>query len=100
MFGGPDLLVEIVSPGDRSREKLAFYSQIGVRELLVIDRDPWMLELYRLEDGQLKLAGTSTADSRAELQSSVLPLNFRLVPGDARPTIEIAEQAGTQHWRI
>ena len=39
-FGGPDLAIEIVSPDDRSREKIDFYSGIGVRELLVIDRQP------------------------------------------------------------
>jgi hypothetical protein len=39
-FGGPDFAVEIASRWDRSREKIAFYSSIGVRELLIIDRDP------------------------------------------------------------
>ncbi|MDQ3441160.1 MAG: Uma2 family endonuclease, partial [Planctomycetota bacterium] len=51
--GGPDLCVEISSPGDRSRDKLVFYAGIGVRELLLIDRDPWGLELYRLANGRL-----------------------------------------------
>src|SRR5947208_2767487 len=31
-FGGPDFAVEILSPKDRSREKLPFYSSVGVRE--------------------------------------------------------------------
>src|SRR4051794_13470322 len=53
--GGPDLCVEIASPGDRSRDKLDFYSAIGVRELLLVDRDPWQLELYRLAGGRLGL---------------------------------------------
>jgi len=98
--GGPDFLVEIVSPDDRSREKLAFYSQIGVRELLIVDRDPWALELYRLEAGQLQLAGRSSLDSPVQLQSQVLPLNFRLVAGNARPVIEVECQDGRQAWRI
>ena len=46
--GGPDFCAEITSPGDRSRDKLDFYAAIGVRELLLIDRDPWALELYQL----------------------------------------------------
>jgi Uma2 family endonuclease len=98
--GGPDLLVEIVSPDDRSREKLAFYSQIGVRELLLVDRDPWALEFYRLEAGQLQLAGRSTPDLPGELKSLVLPLNFRLIAGDARPVIEVGHHDGRQTWRI
>jgi Uma2 family endonuclease len=100
LCGGPDLVVEIVSPDDRSREKLGFYSQIGVHELLIVDRDPWTLELYRLEAGQLKLAGRSTPDSLTQLQSTVLPLNFRLVAGDARPVIEVEHHDGRQKWRI
>src|SRR4029079_3300306 len=45
---GPiDFLVEVVSPGDRSRKKLPFYSKIGAREVLIIDRNPWRLTLYR-----------------------------------------------------
>jgi len=98
--GGPDLLVEIVSPHDHSRDKLAFYSQIGVSELLIVDRDPWALELYRLEAGQLKSVGRSVPGAPAELQSQVLPLNFRLIAGDARPIIETAHQDGRQSWRI
>ena len=52
-YGGPDLAVEIVSPNDRTYEKLGFYAGIGTEELLVIDRDPWKLRLYRLDGGEL-----------------------------------------------
>jgi Uma2 family endonuclease len=99
-YGGPDLLVEIVSQNDRSREKLAFYSLLGVRELLIVDRDPWGLELYRLEAGELRSVGYSNPESSTQLQSIVLPLNFRLVPGDARPVIEVTHHDGRQAWRI
>ena len=58
--GAADFLVEIISPGERTREKIPFYSSIGVVELLVIDRDPWSLELYRHENGQLTKVGQST----------------------------------------
>jgi Uma2 family endonuclease len=98
--GGPDLLVEVVSPEDRSREKLAFYAQIGVSELLIVDRDPWALELYHLEHGHLKLLARSTPNDPVQLQSRVVPLNFRLIPGDARPVIEVAHRDGRQTWRI
>jgi Uma2 family endonuclease len=58
-FGGPDFVVEIASDYDRSREKFEFYSGIGVRELLLVDRNPWQLELYRLSGSELTLVGTS-----------------------------------------
>lgn len=37
--GAATLVVEISSPGDESLEKVAFYSRVGVGELLIIDRD-------------------------------------------------------------
>jgi Uma2 family endonuclease len=98
--GGPDLLVEIISPHDHSREKLPFYSRIGVREVLIVDRAPWALELYDLDLGQLKLVARSTPNDAVQLQSRVLPLNFRLIPGDARPVIEVAHRDGRQTWSI
>lgn len=100
LFGGPDLVAEVVSPNDRSRAKLGFYAEIGVRELFLVDREPWALELCKLDAGQLRLAGQSAVDSPGELQSDVLPLNFRLVPGQKRPSIEIAERVGGQAWQI
>ena len=53
-YGGPDLAVEIVSPNDRTYEKLGFYAGIRTKELLVIDRDPWALRLYRLDGSELR----------------------------------------------
>ena len=68
--GPADFLVEIISPGDKSRDKLAFYAELGVRELLVVDRYPWSLELYRLGGNELVLAvlrlppGTTRQDAQ------------------------------------
>lgn len=98
-FGGPDFVVEILSPGDRSRKKFAFYAKIGVRELLLIDRDPWRLELYRLRDGALEPVGMSDVERPLELSSTVLPLNFRLLPGQPRPRIEMTRSGdGAVCW--
>ncbi|MSR58742.1 MAG: Uma2 family endonuclease [Planctomycetaceae bacterium] len=99
-LGGPDFAVEIVSSGDRSLEKLPFYSQVGVRELLIIDRNPWALELYRRGEGELALLGHSTIEHPQMLPSLVLPLKFRLVTGIARPQIEISHNDGKQQWLI
>ena len=31
-YGGPDLVVEILSPGDQGRDKLPFYAQVKTNE--------------------------------------------------------------------
>jgi Uma2 family endonuclease len=99
-FGGPDFAVEIVSPGDSSRDKLAFYASVGVRELLMIDRLPWKLELFRLEGGHLVLAGQSQSNLPNSLQSQVIPLSFRLIAGGARPAVEVMHNDGVQRWVV
>jgi Uma2 family endonuclease len=97
-LGGPDFVVEIIGPHDRSREKLSFYAQAGVRELLLVDRDPWGLELYRLGDGKMELVGQSRLEQPEVLQGTVLPLTFRLVPGETRPGIDVRHTDGVQAW--
>jgi hypothetical protein len=87
-----------VSRGDRSRDKLDFYMKVGTRELFLVDRFPWALELYRLREGALVLVGISTANHPEFLTSEVLPLSFRLVEGDPRPRIEIVHVDGVQRW--
>jgi Uma2 family endonuclease len=96
--GGPDFLVEIISSGDNARGKIAFYSRIGVRELLVVDRAPWSLELYRLEAAELKLVNRSVLKQPTTLVSQALPLSFQLVAGQERPQIEIIHHDGVQRW--
>jgi Uma2 family endonuclease len=96
--GGPDFAVEIISPYDRSREKLDFYAKVGVKELLLVDRKPWTLELYRLQDGVLDLVGKSELTDPAVLVSQVVPLSFQLVAGEPRPTILMAHSDGVQRW--
>ena len=87
--GGPDFAVEIISDDDRTRDKIPFYSQIGTRELLVIDREPWQLELLRLSGKRLESAGVSMGRNASRLQSNVLPLAFQLVGEKHRPKIEV-----------
>jgi Uma2 family endonuclease len=98
--GGPDFCAEIASPGDRSRDKLHFYAGIGMRELLLIDRDPWALELYRLSVGQLRIVGRSDLNKQDVLASAVVPTSFRLVPGVKRPAIEVVHHDGVQRWLV
>ena len=100
LCGGPDFLIEIISPDDRSREKLKFYAKIGVRELMIVDREPWSLELYRLDGNEMQLVGTSRLDEAALLSSDVVPVKFRLLSGDARPQIEVTHRDGVQRWLV
>lgn len=96
--GGPDLAVEVVSPGEDARLKLDFYAKVGTRELLVVDRDPWKLELYQLQGGKLVSVGTSDVAGGAILASCALPLTFRLQAGAARPVIHIAHTTDGRTW--
>ena len=98
-LGGPDLAFEIVSPRDKSREKLEFYAKVGTRELLILDRDPWSLELYRLSEGTLALVGRSTLDQPDLLKTEVAPLTWQIISGEERPMVEVIHTAGTQRWR-
>ena len=83
--GAADFLVEIISPGERTHDKIPFYGSIGVVELLIVNRDPWTLELYRQDAGQLAKVGQSTLDAPAVLESRTVGLSFRLVPGETKP---------------
>jgi Uma2 family endonuclease len=99
-LGGPDFGVEIRSPNDRTYEKFDFYAQVGTGELLVIGRNPWKLELYRRADGEMRLVGQSTLDQPDVLHSEVIPLSFRLVPGEVRPRIEVVHRENGQRWEV
>ena len=99
-LGGPDFAVEIVSPDDRSREKLDFYAKVGVQELLLIDREPWGIELYQRREMDWVLTETSAPDRPELVTSAVLPLRFRLVLGPSRPSIEVLHEDGVQRWSV
>lgn len=96
--GAADFLVEVISPRDRAREKLPFYEELGVREVLLVDRDPWRLELYRLASGKLAEVGRSDVGSGVVLSSKMVPLTFELVPGDARPQIQVVHVPDGRKW--
>jgi|DewCreStandDraft_4_1066084.scaffolds.fasta_scaffold130870_2 Uma2 family endonuclease len=96
--GGPDLLVEVVSPGEDPRQKLDFYAKVNTREVLIVDRAPWVLELYQLQAGKLVLVGKSDETNPAVLASVVLPLTFQLQPGNPRPTIVVTHTGSGQTW--
>ncbi len=52
--GAPNVVVEIMSPGDETREKFPFYAALGVPEVWVIDRDNKEPEIHLLRGGRYR----------------------------------------------
>jgi len=98
--GGPDFAIEIRSDDDQTYEKIPFYAKIGTRELLIVDRNPWTLELFQREDGDLRSVGAATIENQLVLASDVLPLTFRLVAGDDRPSILATHLRDSKTWSV
>lgn len=94
-----DFVVEVVSQGDESRNKLAFYAKVGVRELLLVDRDPWRLEMHRLGDKELKLSGVTRVGDAA-IASDILPLAVHLEDDPDRPLLVVTHQESGQVWKV
>jgi Uma2 family endonuclease len=46
--GGPNVVIEIESPGDETRAKLGFYAELDVREVWIVERDTRRVEVLRL----------------------------------------------------
>lgn len=93
-LGGPELAVEITSPGERVLDKLDFYAATSTKELLVIDRKPWRLTIYRLStDQKMEPAGESKFGSETGILSSdQFPLGFALI--DAPSVLRISDPSG------
>jgi Uma2 family endonuclease len=99
-YGGPDFVVEVVSPRDRSRKKIPFYEKVRTRELMLIDRRPWRLTLFRLVEGKLVEVGQSTHADAQTLKSQVVPLSFRLAGDASRPAIFVQHEDGQRTWTV
>jgi Uma2 family endonuclease len=83
---GPDAVIEIRSPEDETYDKLPFYAGLGVREVIVIDRDSKRPEVYRLAGAEYVAL---QQDSDGWLRSEKMMVRFRAVSGPpARLAIE------------
>jgi Uma2 family endonuclease len=101
LFGGPDFLVEVESRGAASDEKIPFYSQLQVRELLVVHQVTRQLRLYR-HDGQ-QLVPVDATDFRGKkwFVSAVVPLAFRPKTVRGSPLTEVRRTDGKRgSWTI
>lgn len=99
--GGPDFMVEILSTGEEPYAKFDFYASVGTKEILLVDRDPWALELHRLIDGRLARIGRIKPGEVRPLTSAILPLAFSLeVPVNGRPKIRLAQTESETIWTV
>jgi Uma2 family endonuclease len=73
--GGPDVAVEIRSPGDEAYEKLEFYAKVGVQEVWILDRDSRFPELLTLRGNDYQACESS---SEGWLHSRVADVEFRV----------------------
>ena len=90
--GGPDAVIEIRSPDDETYEKLPFFARLGVREVIVVDRDTKQPEIFRL-------AGTQYVAVQADRERGVLSdtLNVRFTwTAAGRLVIEDANDPATR----
>lgn len=80
IVGGPNAVVEIVSPGDESRAKLPFYFAIGVDDVILIDPRTRRVELLRAGETEYE---SVEPDAEGWITSEVLTTQFRRVVDDA-----------------
>jgi Uma2 family endonuclease len=83
--GGPDVVVEIHSPGDEAYEKLDFYAKVAVREVWIINRDSKRPEIFELVGGEHR---SRMADANGWLRSDVASAEFRAA-GDGKLEIRL-----------
>jgi Uma2 family endonuclease len=72
----PDLVVEVLSPGEQNEKrdrqvKLKLYATQGVKEYWIVDRQLQQIQVYRREQATLKLV--ATLFSGDDLTSPLLP---------------------------
>jgi len=96
--GGPDFAVEVVSPGEEPEDKFEFYGRIGTRELLVVHRDPWRLELYGPEPHGMRLLQAASVNQTGVVSAAV-ELTFSLHGGEDDPELKIEHRDG-RTWTL
>ncbi len=102
-LGGPEFLAEITSHGDQAHDKLPFYHQVGVQEVLIVNRQSWQLEFYRRDGEALKEVSVASVQNKALIGPAVVPLTFRLVIGEDCSRIEVkhvVNNEAKQSWVV
>lgn len=81
VFGPPDLVVEIVSPGSITRDridKLRIYQRVGIPEFWIVDPKYISIEVYQLVAGEYQLFSFAVETGKIEskiLEGFVLDIN-------------------------
>lgn len=100
-LGGPDFIVEVKSPDDETEKKIPFYGRVGVRELLIIDRDTRHLRLYRHDVRKLALVAQSSEENDEWIASEVIPVAFRWKSTSDGPRTEVKRtDKKRQKWTV
>ena len=88
--GHAEVVFELLSPGDESREKLPFYESLGVSEVFLVDPATRAVELYVVRGGKLLVV---LPDRNRAVRSEVLGVEFRPVDG---PKLRLTWDGGTE----
>jgi hypothetical protein len=100
-LGGPDFIVEVLSEGDDSVEKLPFYAKVGTREVLHVDPETKQLTLFSLREGIMQVVGSSSITDLTVVASSVLPVSFQVLGDPAKPILRMQHlNKPEQFWEI
>jgi Uma2 family endonuclease len=84
-----ELVIEVLSPGDESRDKLPFFAKLGIREVWLVDPVSLVIELLVLHGGTYRPAPPAPSASRG-IRSSVLGIELSTVEG---PRLRIRDGA-------
>ncbi|MBA3394721.1 MAG: Uma2 family endonuclease [Deltaproteobacteria bacterium] len=87
--GAAELVVELLSPNDESRDKFSFYASRGVKEIWLIEPTTRIVELYLLRGATYF---TTLPDRDGILRSGLFDLELRVVEG---PKLRLAWQGGS-----
>lgn len=91
---GPDVVLEVRSPGDETDEKVPFYEKMKVGELLIIDRDSRRVQLLRHIGGRLMAV---SVNAEGWLYSEGLKAFFRTGEHQGKPALRVRlELDGTE----
>jgi len=85
--GGPDAVIEIRSPHDETYDKFPFFASLGIREVIVIDRDSKRPELYRLAGSQYVAL---QEDDQGWLRSEAMNVRFGRIAGE-KPRLAVED---------
>lgn len=89
-FEGAELVVEVLSPNDESRDKFPFYAKVGVREIWLVEPSNRATELHELVGGEYRAIPFVVGVARSRvlgIEVCVVDDRLELRDGDDRAVI-------------